>query len=141
MIARSNYFIGTDPRRWTHDVPHYGQVEYRGVYPGVDVLYYGKQRQLEYDFRVAPGADPSRIRLEFEGVRSMRINSDGDLILATADGELTEHKPIVYQQVNGSRVSVEGSSELLISSRDLRTASEIELIPSALVRQAVAGQD
>jgi hypothetical protein len=67
QVGRSNYFLGNDPGQWKTDVPNYGKVRYESVYPGVDMIYYGNQRQLEYDFVVAPGADPKRIRLSFAG--------------------------------------------------------------------------
>src|SRR5947207_7339241 len=64
LPGKSNYFIGNDPKKWRTDVPTYGKVKYQGVYPGIDLVYYGNQRQLEYDFVVAPGADRKAITLE-----------------------------------------------------------------------------
>ena len=63
----SNYYYGSDPKGWLTGVRHYGRVSYEGVYPGIDVVYYGNQRQLEYDFVVSPGANPNDIRLKFDG--------------------------------------------------------------------------
>src|SRR5947209_9158105 len=63
LPGKTNYFVGNDPKKWRTDVPTYGKVKYEGVYPGVDLVYYGNQRQLEYDFVVAPGADPKAITL------------------------------------------------------------------------------
>ncbi|MFN0122790.1 MAG: hypothetical protein ACKV2V_20005, partial [Blastocatellia bacterium] len=81
LPGKSNYFLGNDPARWQTGVDTFGRVAYRDVYPGVNLVYYGNQRELEYDFVVAPGADPHRIRMEFSGARGMRIDADGALVL------------------------------------------------------------
>jgi uncharacterized protein (TIGR03437 family) len=103
-----NYFIGNDPNRWRTDVEHYGKVEYRSVYPGIDLIYYGHQRQLEYDWVVAPEADPSRIRLGFGGATSLRVDVDGELVVGISGGEVRHHKPMVYQMTNGIKQEVSG---------------------------------
>jgi uncharacterized protein (TIGR03437 family) len=104
----SNYLIGNDPSKWRTGVARFAKVRYRDVYPGIDLVYYGNQRQLEYDFVVAPGADPKRIRMEFDGVESMRLDANGDLVLACEGGEVRQHKPLVYQQDGGKRREVAG---------------------------------
>lgn len=109
MPGRSNYFLGDDPKQWKTDVANYAKVKYEGVYPGVDLVYYGNQRQLEYDFVVAPGADPGRIKLNFTGARKLRLDEGGDLIVETDVGELRQHRPVVYQEVDGRRREVAGS--------------------------------
>ena len=81
----------------------YAQVHYQGVYPGVDMVYYGNQQQLEYDFIVAPKADPKAIALNFQGMDKLEVNTQGDLVLQTGGGSVHLHKPVVYQQVNGVR--------------------------------------
>jgi len=103
LPARINYFIGNDPKKWHTDVPSFGRVRYAGVYPGVDLVFYGNQRRLEYDFVVAPGADPKAITLKVDGARKIRINSGGDLVLNVPGGEVLLQKPVVYQQVKGER--------------------------------------
>jgi len=103
----SNYFRGIDRSQWRANVPHYGRVRYDEVYPGVDVVYYGNQRELEYDFVVAPGADPDDIQLQFQGADRMEVER-GDLVLHTAAGELRQRKPYVYQEIGGTRRAVEG---------------------------------
>jgi hypothetical protein len=108
LPAKSNYFIGNDPSRWRTGVPNYSKVRYQNVYSGIDLVYYGNQRQLEYDFVVSPGADPRTIRLAFQGNEKMRINGHGDLVLETAGSELRMHRPVVYQEVHGTRQSVRG---------------------------------
>src|SRR5216110_44310 len=80
QTGKANYFIGKDPAKWRTNVPTYAKVHYRNVYPGIDLLYYGNQRQLEYDFVVAPGGSVSRIRLRFDSAGKMEIDRSGDLI-------------------------------------------------------------
>jgi hypothetical protein len=107
-----NYFIGSDPAKWHANLPTYGKVKYAGVYPGVDLVYYGNQRQLEYDFVVAPGADPKPIRLTFAGAKRLAIKPDGDLTIAARNGDVTFHKPVIYQMKDGQRQPVEGRFRL-----------------------------
>ena len=108
----SNYFIGNDPSKWRTQIPQYKRVKYRGVYPGVDLVYYGDGGKLEYDLLVAPGADTSRIEISYQGVESMRVDEEGDLLLKTASGELRQQRPRVYQQDNGKRIEVDARYRL-----------------------------
>jgi beta-propeller repeat-containing protein len=108
LPGRSHYFIGDDPARWQRDVPNYARVKYTGVYRGIDIVYYGNQRQLEYDIVVAPHADPTRIALAFDGVQALSLDPQGDLVLRTSQGSLTQHKPVVYQEIGGRREPVDG---------------------------------
>jgi len=112
LPGKTNYFIGNDPKKWHTDVPSYARVKYCGIYPGVDLVFYGNQRRLEYDFVVAPGADPQAIQLNLEGARKMRINSRGDLVLAVAGGEVVLQKAVVYQNVRGERREIAGAYAL-----------------------------
>ena len=98
LPGRVNYFCDKDPRKWHSDIPTFGKVGFQGVYPGVDVVYYGNQRHLEYDFLVAPHADPKQIQLHFTGAQRLRVDAAGDLILHSGDREMTWRKPTVYQQ-------------------------------------------
>jgi len=109
LSSVSNYFVGKDQSKWRKNVPNFGRVKYDSVYPGIDLTYYGNQQQLEYDYVVAPGADPNSIRLAIDGARKLRIDRNGDLRLETKYGALYEHKPVVYQQINGSRREIAGS--------------------------------
>lgn len=104
----SNYLIGNDPEKWHTRIQHYGKVRYAGVYPGVDLVYYGNQQQLEYDFIVAPGADPASIKLDFDGVDKLSIDAEGNLVLATAGGKVVQHKPVIYQTIEGQRKRIDG---------------------------------
>jgi len=109
LPGKANYFIGNDPQRWRTHVPTYAKVKYAAVYPGVDLVYYGQSRQLEYDFVVAPGADPTAITLGFEGVDHINVDAQGDLVLSTAGGSLQFQKPVVYQEGDGHRQVIVGS--------------------------------
>jgi hypothetical protein len=108
LITKSNYLMGSDPRGWITNVPNFGKVQYDGVYRGIDLVYYGNQGQLEYDFTVAPGADPSAIRLAIQGAESISLDGQGELVLHTGGGDVTEQSPVVYQMVNGSRQMISG---------------------------------
>jgi beta-propeller repeat-containing protein len=108
LPGTTNYFIGSDSTQWRTSVPTFGRVNYRAVYPGIDLTYYGNQRQLEYDFMVAPGADPRTIALEFQGANGLSIDAQGDLVVNVAGQEVRQHKPVVYQEMDGARRTVEG---------------------------------
>ena len=104
-IAKSNYFTGRDPAKWRTGVSNYGRVRFTEVYAGIDLVYYGQDGQLEYDWMVKPGADPSKIRLQFEGIQSMRMDADGDLVLKTVGGEIREKKPVIYQGEKSQQIA------------------------------------
>lgn len=108
LPGKSNYLIGADPKQWRTDIPNYARVRYDEVWPGIDAVFYGNQRRLEYDFVVAPGADPRTIKLSYEGAKKISLDRSGDLILRLADGELRQRKPVVYQEVNGEKRMVNG---------------------------------
>ena len=103
-----SYFIGNDPKNWRSGIPTYGKVSYPQIYPGVDLVFYGNQRQLEYDFVVAPGADPSRIAWRIDGARA-RVDAEGNLVLSAANGPASFKKPVLYQLDGDKKTSVEGS--------------------------------
>jgi hypothetical protein len=109
LPGKANYFIGNDPAKWRTNVPTYAKVRYREVYAGIDLVYYGNQRQLEYDLVVSPGADPKRIVLGFKGADKLEIDAQGDLVLHTAGGAVRQRKPLVYQEVDGVRTEIEGN--------------------------------
>src|SRR2546428_559773 len=106
LPGKSNYFVGNDPKKWRANVPTYAKIEYRDVYPGVNLVYYGNQRQLEHDFVVSPGADPKAITLAFEGMDGVAIDALGDLVLRAEGGEGRLRKPVVYQAQNGQRAVI-----------------------------------
>jgi hypothetical protein len=113
LPGTANYFIGSDPAKWHSGLPTYAKVRYTGVYQGVDLVYYGNQRQLEYDFVVAPGADPKQIRLRFRGSQKLSLNSDGDLTISANDGQVAFQKPVIYQVQDGQRHRVSGRFVML----------------------------
>jgi hypothetical protein len=106
--GKVNYLIGSDPARWHTDVPTFGRVAYRSIYPGVSVAYYGGTNGLEYDFILAPGADSRAIALDFAGASGVELDAQGDLVVHTAVGDLVQHAPVVYQNIGDQRQPVSG---------------------------------
>ena len=126
LPGRTSYLIGNNPSKWHRDVPQFGRVEYASVYRGVDLVYYGNQGQLEYDFRVAPGADPDQIALSFQGASARILEGDsGDLVLTTASGEVRFRAPRIYQpamqpsqeSARNGETEVEGSFRQLADNK------------------------
>src|SRR5665213_2105049 len=103
-----NYYIGSDPSQWRANVPQYGKVKFKDVYPGVDMVYYGNQQKLEYDFVVKPGADPKKICLKWEGAKSAKVDGKGNLVLKAAGGQIVFKAPVVYQMKGGERTYLGG---------------------------------
>lgn len=116
LTGKSNYFAGRDPKQWRTNVPTYRSVKYTGVYRGIDLIYHGDQRVLEYDFIVAPGADPGMIDIRFQGARKLSIDDDGALVIAVEGRDIIEKAPAVYQDIGGRRRSVAG--RYVLRSRD-----------------------
>jgi hypothetical protein len=106
LPGRVDYFLGGDPARWRTNVPAFARVKYANVYPGIDLVFYGNQRQIEYDFIVAPGADPKAIDLRVEGARNLRVNARGDLLVHMSEGDVEFRKPVVYQESHGKRHAI-----------------------------------
>ncbi|HEY5043844.1 MAG TPA: SBBP repeat-containing protein [Verrucomicrobiae bacterium] len=109
LPGKANYILGNDPSRWRMDVFTFASVKYHEVYPGVDLVYYGNQQQLEYDLVVQPGANPNNIRLEFSDAEKISLAAAGDLVLQLAGDSIRQHKPIVYQETGGVRKILSGS--------------------------------
>jgi hypothetical protein len=112
LPGTSNYFIGNKPEEWRTNVPQYRRISEKNVYPGVNLVYYGTQGRLEYDFDVAPGADPSVIQLAFKGAGDVSIDAHGELVVNSAAGEIRLRKPVAYQDIAGTRKSVAASYAL-----------------------------
>ncbi len=105
----SNYYVGGDPKKYRENVPHYAKVKYAQMYPGIDLLYYGNQHQLEYDFVVAPGANPNDIKMRFTGASKLRVAENGDLVMRVKGHEVRHHKPFIYQtNAAGERREIAG---------------------------------
>jgi len=108
-----NYLVGDDPSRWRIGVSTFAKVSYSEVYPGIDLVYYGNQRELEFDFVVAPGTDPRPIRLAFGGADRIDVSSEGELKVQVGGGEVVLRKPVLYQTDDtGRRVEVPGGYQL-----------------------------
>lgn len=105
LPGKANYFYGNDPKRWRTNIPTYAKVRYQEVYPGIDLIYYGNQGRMEYDFVIAPGADPNRIRVALRGPDSIALDATGALVLDTAARQLRLNQPIAYQP-GGWKVAV-----------------------------------
>ena len=102
LPGKSNYFLGRDPAKWHSGVPNYARVKYTDIYPGIDLVYYGNQGHLEYDFEVARGANPKMIALDLAGARSPRVDRrTGDLVIGAAGREVRLHRPVIYQPEAG----------------------------------------
>src|SRR2546430_10765846 len=126
--GKSNYIIGDDPSKWHKNVANFSRVHYTEIYPGVDLEYYGSRKQLEYDFRLAPGANADRVRLAFKGADSVRVDeASGDLLIETAGGELRQRRPVVYQETTEGRREIEGRYRLLEETKSERAAHHASL--------------
>ena len=109
--ARINYFVGNDRNKWKRGIPTYKGVVYKGVYKGIDLKIFGNGKDIEYEFIVNPGGNPGDILLTYNGIEGIATNGEGELLIATAFGELKETRPYIYQEIEGER-SVDGSFEI-----------------------------
>jgi hypothetical protein len=116
----ANYLLGADPAKWRIGVKRYARVRYRNVYPGIDVVFYGRHGEVEYDFEVSPGASPSPIRITFTGADDVKVEDAGDLVLRVADHEIRQRAPVIYQAVGADRRRVEG--RYLLRNREAHVA-------------------
>jgi len=112
LPGKTNYFVGNDPAKWRTDVVNYRKIKYDEIYPGIDLVYYGNTGELEYDFIVAPHADPTAIKLKFNGATQIKLGRNGDLLLSTNTATLRHQKPLIYQEANGTRTLVKGKYAL-----------------------------
>jgi hypothetical protein len=145
LPGESNYLTGNDPRKWQTGVERYSKVQYAQVYPGIDMVYYGNQGELEYDFVVAPGADPDLIRLAFQGTKSLELDRQGNLVLNLKEGRLAFSAPILYQKTGERRDPVEGRF-VLASNKQVRfevgaydESKELVIDPSLLYSTYLGG--
>ena len=148
LEGRSNYFIGNDQSKWRTDVANYQRVRFEEVYKGINLEYYGNQRQLEYDFIVEPNADPEQIRLKFDGIKKVSVDREsGELILKTELGEVRQKKPLVYQtdDTNGERTEVASSyrisgAEVSFELAEYDTTKQLTIDPVVLVYSTFLGE-
>ena len=117
LSATTQRFFGQQRDKWVMGVPHYGRAAYRNVYPGIDMVFYAQVNDIEYDLVVKPGADPSLIRLHFEGAQNLRIDADGALLMDAGSKTLRHAAPQVYQEIGGTRRTVEGRYRLLAGGK------------------------
>jgi hypothetical protein len=118
LEGKINHFRGNDPKQWHTGIPTFGRVKYVGIYPGIDLIYHGNRHQLEYDYVLAAGRDPKRIRLSIQGAAGMKISKEGDLILFATGGDLRLKKPVAYQE-SGSRRKPISASYLLLANKEV----------------------
>jgi hypothetical protein len=107
LPGRINYFLGNDSSKWQTDVARYARVSYEDVYPGVSLAFHGAQRQLEFDFVVAPGASPAPIGFHFTGAKGITTDGSGNLLISSTAGVISLHQPIAYQEQHGERKLVD----------------------------------
>lgn len=112
LPTRTHYFLGPDPAKWQTDVPSFARVKYHSVYPGVDLVFYGNQRMLEYDFIVAPHSDPSPIELSFDGADKLELTAAGDLLVHMKQDQIRLQKPSIYQQTNSGNREISGGYDV-----------------------------
>jgi hypothetical protein len=122
-----NYYAGSDPKNWHTGVKQYSSVSYREVYPGVNMVFHGAQRQLEFDFVVSPGADPKTIGLGFKGAQKLATDASGNLVLASSAGDVVLHKPVAYQEKDGKR-------EIVAAAFQVKRGNEVGLTLGAYDR-------
>jgi len=113
LAGKANYLLGNQACGWQTNVPLYQKVSLHNLYPGIDLVYYGNQTRLEYDFVLAPKAAPAAIRLGFEGAQSLKITKQGELVVGLSGGQVVWQRPVVYQQVGAKRIAVAGRYALL----------------------------
>ncbi|HWQ32390.1 MAG TPA: SBBP repeat-containing protein [Blastocatellia bacterium] len=126
LPGRVSYYTGNDPSRWRTGVPTFAGVRYENVWRGVDLIYYGNQRQLEYDFIVAPQADPRAIRLEFGGADRLSLDEAGNLLIEVAGHQVRQHRPVIYQEADGVRREISGGYELAQNNQVSFTIAEYD---------------
>ncbi len=131
-----NYYAGSDPKNWHTGVKQYSSVSYREVYPGVNMVFHGAQRQLEFDFVVSPGADPKTIGLGFKGAQKLSTDASGNLVLASSAGDVVLHKPVAYQEKDGKReivaaaFQVKSGNDVGLNLGDYDHGQELVIDPS-----------
>lgn len=119
LPGKINYLIGRDASQWLTGLPTFSKVQITDLYPGINLVFHGNQRQLEYDFTIAPGADPDRIRIHFRGAEKLSVTSRGGLIVKIGDDEIQQSPAEIYQTIAGERKTVSGSYKMV----DARTVA------------------
>lgn len=137
QAGKVNYFLGNDPEKWRTNVPTCRTVVFEEAYPGINLKFYGNNRQLEYDIVVKPGGDPSRVKFRCNGMDGLEITGKGDMAIRLGDGEtVIQKKPFVYQEIDGERVQIDGRFK--IYGENMRNARE-NSEPAGMGRELVYG--
>ncbi|MGE3465591.1 MAG: beta strand repeat-containing protein [Pyrinomonadaceae bacterium] len=132
---RTNYFKGEESN-WRTDIPNYGQVRIADVYQGIDTVWYGRENGgVQYDFVVAPNADPGQIKWEVKGAQSVELDAEGSLIIKTEYGDIKQNKPYTYQEIDGLRQEIESRFVLETETTGIRDPR------SAIVKFYLGGYD
>jgi hypothetical protein len=113
LSGRVNYLVGNNPAQWQTRVPAYARVAAENIYPGVNVVYYGNERQLEYDLDLAAGVDPKTVVLHFEGADKISVNATGELVVNLNGEEIVQHRPVIYQELGTTRQEISGGYQVL----------------------------
>ena len=117
LSGKANFFIGNDSAGWATDIPTYGAIRYKDLYPGVDLVFKGREGYLKHELVVSPGADPAQIVMTYSGQDNLSLMEDGSMQLRTAAGNLTDSAPVCYQIINSSRIIVEGHYRIIDGQR------------------------
>jgi hypothetical protein len=118
LPGKVNHYQGNDPGKWRTEVPTYKSVLYREAYSGIDLKFYGTGQQVEYDLIIKPGADPQQVKFIYQGIKALKVTKEGELtITLLGGGHLVQQKPVIYQEIDGQRVSREGKFRLLSGKR------------------------
>jgi hypothetical protein len=105
LPGKSNYILGNDPARWRHGIPQFARVRYENIYPGINLVFYGHEGRLEYDFQVAAGAEASRAELEFDGADAVELR-DGAVLIQRRGASMRLEALRVYQEIAGRKQTV-----------------------------------
>jgi hypothetical protein len=113
LPGKINYFTGNNPAQWRSGLPIFAKVRVEEIYPGINLVYYGNQQQIEYDLTVAAGANPDLIAMRFDGTDKIATDSQDELVLKLGDREILQPKPLIYQVVGGTRKEIAGAYKIL----------------------------
>jgi hypothetical protein len=147
LPGRTNYLKGNNPRKWRTDIPSFAKVKYESLYPGIDLVYYGNDGRLEYDLKLAPGADPAAVAIEVEGADNVATDERGTLVAHTAAGDLRQELPAIYQEIGGTRQLVAGNYVMKGGGRvgfqlgDYDTSKALTIDPSIVYSTKLGGNN
>jgi hypothetical protein len=113
LAGKINHLTGSQPAQWRAGVPTFAKVRVEEIYPGINLVYYGNQQRLEYDFTVAAGANPDAIAIHFTGADKISVSAQGELVLKLGRDEMLQPRPVIYQTVNGERREISGGYKML----------------------------